>query len=440
VSAYLFIHFSDIHFGQERGGTIVTHNDARDRLVEDVARILMGNRAFGIIVTGDIAYSGQKKEYDAAGEWLDRIAKQAGCDPTSVHVVPGNHDIDLNEVTEGARDMLEKVATLGEEKLDRYLETTADRELLYKRFANYRDFAAGYGCHLDDEGGHAGEKDPIELAPGRRLAFLGLNSALICAGRDQQGRLLLGQRQRTIAITPGIERVVLLHHPLHWLQDHSDALSFIRNRARLLLTGHEHTPAVSVEEIDDGHHFMKIEAGATTPPNASSGFKYTYNILSFSWAEANDALEVVVQPRVWLDDTKQFIADTNRLGGRETKRFELGCPQFRAAPRHAPPSPRPLSKAATPTGADESESKELAVETTDPFPTLRLQFFRRLNRVQRLRVLIELGGLPESDVYPTMGIERQALEFIRRSGKIDDLRAAIDRATAPSITGKESPR
>jgi hypothetical protein len=32
----------------------------------------------------------------------------------------------------------------------------------------------------------------VELAPGRTLRFIGLNSALICSTTDEEGRLLLG--------------------------------------------------------------------------------------------------------------------------------------------------------------------------------------------------------------------------------------------------------
>ena len=51
-----FVHLSDIHFGQESGGSIWIHNDVKERLIEDVGLAVKGleaGRASGIIVTGD---------------------------------------------------------------------------------------------------------------------------------------------------------------------------------------------------------------------------------------------------------------------------------------------------------------------------------------------------------------------------------------------------
>jgi hypothetical protein len=35
-----FLHLSDIHFGQEKGGRVVTHEDVRERLIDDVAMLV----------------------------------------------------------------------------------------------------------------------------------------------------------------------------------------------------------------------------------------------------------------------------------------------------------------------------------------------------------------------------------------------------------------
>ena len=94
---------------------------------------------------------------------------------------------------------------------------TATRASLYARFNAYIPFAEGYNCALDCAGGLASEKI-FPLAHGRELQFIGLNSALVCQKKDEEGKLLLGARQRVLPVQPGREIVVLSHHPLHWLQ------------------------------------------------------------------------------------------------------------------------------------------------------------------------------------------------------------------------------
>jgi DNA repair exonuclease SbcCD nuclease subunit len=59
-----FLHLSDIHFGQEKGGRVFTHKDVRERLLDDVTLLvqrLPNKKVDGIIVSGDLAYADRKK-------------------------------------------------------------------------------------------------------------------------------------------------------------------------------------------------------------------------------------------------------------------------------------------------------------------------------------------------------------------------------------------
>jgi len=56
----IFVHLSDIHFGQERDDTVHIHDDVKQQLVMDAAEVigaLPGAAAHGLLVTGDIAYT-----------------------------------------------------------------------------------------------------------------------------------------------------------------------------------------------------------------------------------------------------------------------------------------------------------------------------------------------------------------------------------------------
>lgn len=146
-------------------------------------------------LTGDIAFGGRQCEYEQAGTWLDRVAKAAGCDSTSIQVVPGNHDIDRSQITKATAIMLDRIAEKDEVALDEFLEEELDREMLFRRFSAYRPFAAGYRCPLDTSAGLP-EAHVAKLGPGKSLRFIRLNSALVCSSKDEEGKLLLGARQR----------------------------------------------------------------------------------------------------------------------------------------------------------------------------------------------------------------------------------------------------
>ncbi len=426
-----FVHLSDIHFGQEKGGVIVIHDDAKDRLVDDVSNVvktLPNGFASGVIVSGDIAYAGKQKEYEDAGKWFDRVAEAAGCARTDIQLVPGNHDIDREEISLAMSLLLKEIAEKGEDKLDECLASEKDREYLYERFSAYRLFAAAYNSSLDVGGGNAGDR-MVELAPGRILHFIGLNTALICSNKDKHGELLLGARQRVLPINLGHELVVIAHHPLGWLKDSKDTRRFLTSRARIFMTGHEHSPSVHIEQIEEGCDLMTIESGATIPPAADDAYTYTYNIIEFEWDSDNDALIVKVHTRKWSEDKKIFIADPEQLN----KEFNLGCPNFRNAAPVKTDSLGAVSNLAlssTPVPiVKEANVVEVRKEAAVPmqYSLLRLRFFRDLTGPQRQSVLVKLKAIPtEFRQTLTHSMEQKILDSLQLGNRLNDLESAIN--------------
>ena len=170
---HIFIHLSDIHFGQEKGGLVIVNNDIKDSLIKDAQHFISGmpeRSANGIIISGDIAYAGKESEYTEAGLWLDRLTAAIGCNRFAVQVVPGNHDIDRSKISNAAQLLTDEIAKNGDAALDKFLANEADREILYNKFAAYRVFAEAYDCPLDNDGNVLNHKI-IEIAPNKWLKF-----------------------------------------------------------------------------------------------------------------------------------------------------------------------------------------------------------------------------------------------------------------------------
>lgn len=91
----------------------------------------------------------------------------------------------------------------------------------------------------------------VELDEGRTLRILGVNSALTCKKKDAKGKLLPRKQtdDASSSDVPGEELIVLTHHPLDWFQDSDEARKYLRKRARIYLSGHEHNPAVKVDPV-----------------------------------------------------------------------------------------------------------------------------------------------------------------------------------------------
>ncbi|MGN4068065.1 metallophosphoesterase [Burkholderia gladioli] len=434
----VFVHISDIHFGQEKDQRVHIHNDVKKQLIADAKRVVrddLKTAAAGILVTGDIAYSGVEEQFKVAGEWLDALAEAVGCPQNQVQMVPGNHDLDRDKTSQSAEHLLGLIRAGGPAEYEKVMNNSTDRAALFARFEDYERFCWGYRCELNGEA-KAATNLQITLAPGRSIRFVRMNSSLLCTGRerDDEPELVLGERQFIIDRDDGVENVVLIHHPLNWYKDSGDVKTYMNSRARVLITGHEHRPNVKVEQVGENADLMMLAAGATVPFKSNEVYTFTYNVIEFEWDPVGDDLIVTMHPRAWDPKGTCFVADDKRLGGAEP-RYRLRCPNFKLAPR--PPSAEEEVKAATeglvaeaipqplvelvPADVDEGEVAEMppAVEGYGP---IELRFFRDLLEGERLRILITLDAVPhDSDERMSRGLQRKLLEWLAREGKLSDV-------------------
>ena len=439
-----YVHLSDIHFGQETGSKVYVHDDVKECLIADLTTLKVAagiERIDGVIVTGDVAFSGKKREYDCAAQWLDRLTQEIGCVKTDVLVVPGNHDIDRDRITRLAELMLDEIVEGGSEELERFLAEPKAREVLYEKFDDYRAFAEGYGCTLASDGGVAVTRQ-AEIAPGRVLRFIGLNSALVCTRHgDDEGKLLIGGKQHVLPRPEGYELVVLCHHPLESLQDHEEAARYIRSRARVHIYGHVHQPSVAVETPVEETDLLTMSAGAVVPPNAEDGYEYTYNLLSFEWDASTEGLKVEIVPRTWNEETTRFEADTRQFGGDRIQHI-LRCPNFKsqavAASVHGANRDGRI-EATQATAAEPLTEADGGNAMGSSSDLLRLYFFRDLSAEQRVQALVEVGLLTDdwtSDLTHTL--ERRLFDKALSSGLEDRLASAIGAFQTAAVTAERS--
>ena len=149
----LILHVSDIHFRYPfcEGNSdpdlyvrseLIAHARAQIRDLGDVDVIL---------VTGDIAYCGNRREYDAATKWLEDMATSVGCNKQRIYVIPGNHDVDWNvfRVNLAARDAVHRIEQSGDNGsrnrlLLELLSNGAAAQHLFSSIEEYNLFAALY--------------------------------------------------------------------------------------------------------------------------------------------------------------------------------------------------------------------------------------------------------------------------------------------------------
>lgn len=438
----IFVHVSDIHFGQERDHVVHIHDDVKRELVADAASViaaLSSGPAQGILVTGDIAYSGKAEQYEAAGKWLDLLAEAIGCPVHQVQMIPGNHDMDRDKLSIGGSQLLDFIREGGPAEYEKVIANELDRATLFSRFEEYGRFCIGYNCGLDEEAKYATNLR-IEVGPDRWIRFVRLNSSLLCHGkeRDDKPELVMGERQFVIPRHAGEENVVLAHHPLNWYKDAAEVRQYVRSRARVFITGHEHNPKVNIDEVEQGCDVMMLASGAAVPFKSDETYTFTYNIIEFDWDGGSDSLVVTIHPRAWNPAKTCFEADDNRLGGRDP-RFALGSPNFA---KLGPITSNPAVNVGSENSPDAPIIEFVPVEQLDDRPLetalmsrnvegyelALLRFFRDLYENERLKILVELDALPaESNEQINQGLERRLFDWLAREGKLPEIVSMIDK-------------
>lgn len=321
---FSWLHLSDVHVGHPN----VKHRSDQalvlDALRQDLASLAKRFTPLpnAILVTGDIAFSGKKDQYDKAKTWLTETSALLGLSPESIFVVPGNHDVD-RAVDKDDRSIGRLVRGLreGGDDLDDILANAGDRALLERRMREYLSFAGGFP--------HLQKPDPLFWAHtlttkrNLRVRLVGLNTALLAAGDDDKGKLRLGTTalaQTLTKLPDGELLLVLTHHPLRegWLADQVDAGRQIAKSATIHLFGHVHEADSEEALTGAGTGVLRITAGAVHGDKLPEGVpaSHGYNVASVMAFEGG-AIKLRIWPRKWSEKKQAFVQDTDNTTEEE---------------------------------------------------------------------------------------------------------------------------
>ena len=128
-------HISDLH--------IEPDDPDQQKVLEELANDISNFTPLDfLVVSGDIAHSGNEKEYSVAKTFMDTLCAKTGLNKKQLFLVPGNHDINWNAIEEivnmGVRDYLNSAGSLlqffsnGKHK--------SNRQKIFKRLVNYMRF------------------------------------------------------------------------------------------------------------------------------------------------------------------------------------------------------------------------------------------------------------------------------------------------------------
>lgn len=317
-STLRLVHLSDIHFSRPSSHGFDPDEDLRNEVARDIEGFAKKLGAMhALLVSGDVAFSGKKSEYNVASKWLDHICASSGCPIDSVYVCPGNHDIDqdvvrANSLLQDSHDVIRAKATSYERDatLKRRLEEPDARNMFYAPMREFNEFAARYECSFFADADSYAWDRPLTLNDGSTLCIRGLNSALLSGLSDNLGTLFLGSRAYTMQRHAGVEYLTMCHHPPNWLLDGREVSASLDDRSRIQLFGHEHD-----QRIIPGRDNVKLFAGSVNPHRREDNWRPGYNILEVSVRSENGIrkLLVNVHAREWtVRPPTQFRAYEDR--------------------------------------------------------------------------------------------------------------------------------
>lgn len=421
------LHLSDIHFCRGYSGSAFDlDRGLRDELERDAESLVTNvGPVSGILITGDVAFSGAESEYSTAHEWLKRLSVLVGCPSHRVWTVPGNHDVDRRVV--GGSTMLQTmhrdVRVGGADNIDRLLEGWARDPIagpaILSPLSNYVRFADQFGCGIGRDG-FFWQQD-LSLNDGSVLRVRGVTSTIISDESDSDGddKLALGEVQMVAPREPGVEFLIMCHHPPSWLHDYDKFENFLR-RFRIQLFGHKHQ-----QHLDLINENLRLAAGAVHPSREERPWEPRYNLLSVQVVSGSGKrrLRVDVYPRVWDRVGTKFMP--GQPGPAPYFRFEPELPDWRAeAPEHAatssggtgaPSISSPKPEAIAPGGGLVDARRRLVYRFYGLSYVVRLDIARRLGLVEDVD-----AGISDSE------FGRRVFERARTRNLLGDLWEAVE--------------
>ncbi len=270
--AFTWVHLSDLHVRDQ----VDMARPELYLLLEDFERMQVRPpklRADMAFFTGDMSFSGEAGQFRAVEDWLlSHVLEVLEVKREDLFVVPGNHDVDRKRIymrmVDEFRGFLTSAGWVSEAEKIGWPYLTRGLEEYFNFFgrlgnphlANPLPHPHHWTIRRWYNIGTKSSPRPVELS------LAGLNSAWMCHRDGEHGRLLIGHEQvrNMLSGTRGASlRVLLSHHPMHWLCER-EMIEFERifhANFDFLCRGHEHVNEIFLKRRPDTP-LVEIASGA----------------------------------------------------------------------------------------------------------------------------------------------------------------------------------
>ncbi|WP_241623175.1 metallophosphoesterase family protein, partial [Rosenbergiella australiborealis] len=296
MESALFVNISDIHVNYKNKDRV---NNKLDELIKYLNVLSIEHKNIFLLVSGDIAYSGKREEYEYVYERFEKLAIKY-----NLILCPGNHDHDFSVYQSIVRNQLLKadVDDLDGDSIELIIEGMSDYFVFEKSLKTFESYSENKLSKLYVF--NIGE---------RKVSITTLNSAW-CSQRTEQGGSMLFPMKFFIEPPKCDIKITMLHHPLSWFEpdNHKKLRNILRENSNIVITGHEHI-ADSLRIESTSNKCLMLEAMSFDDDWSQDNGFITFNF------ESND---VFIKKIKWkdgkfsdLDNIKQSeIIKNNAIG------------------------------------------------------------------------------------------------------------------------------
>lgn len=308
------IHFSDIHFKEKIEDNSVLKK--KNKIVEKLKNQILAFDKIFLVISGDLAFSGQEKEYLIFNDFIQEIINDLNNYSRKEIIflgIPGNHDCNFSESQKTRNLIIDGLERQNFAELDNDIVDTCtipQKEYLIYQENNFFKGGIFLIKHklLNIVNYQFGDVNII---------FNCLNTSWTSKLHEQAGKLAFPinffdeenfENDATLKIN-------IIHHPINWQNDynHRELRKFLNVNGDITLSGHEHQIDINKMIDVNGNENIFIETGALQDSvNKNSS---TFNLINIDF----DSKEIVVKTFNYSEGSyfeKEILKNTEFLKDR----------------------------------------------------------------------------------------------------------------------------
>jgi predicted MPP superfamily phosphohydrolase len=269
------IHLSDLHIHGETDSVI----ERLKSLPPSAEARLMSCQEIVILVSGDIAFSGLKVEYQAAYTAFSTLANEIQKLTNKLVtwiLVPGNHDGTFKNSNQSRLLVIDGILREGDEsKLDdSVINAAVEPQAEYFSFSD----------RLREGSKNLVSKDHLlsvyeHRIAGKVVSFWEFNASWMSKVPEKQGELVFPVSRYSELLRRQTDfRIGILHHPINWYtqQTYHSLRQLLAKNFSLVLTGHEHVQNGHTQrQLGHQRECLFIEGGTLGPHSKSEASEFS---------------------------------------------------------------------------------------------------------------------------------------------------------------------